>query len=395
VGDALDVVLVLAVLGFGVSGFRQGFVVGVVSFVGFLGGGVIGAKFAPTLLRWIGHGEGQPVGAISVVFIAAIVGQLALTPVGAALRRRLRWRSAELVDSTAGAVVSVIGVLLVSWLVGTAVAHSQLRPLARQVQHSKVLAAVEKVMPAQAQTWFAAFQRLFDENGVPQVFSGIGPESILPVATPDPKLVQSPAVVLARHDVLVIHGVAPSCRRDIQGTGFVFAPHRLMTNAHVVAGVRSVTVAQSDGTSYDAKVVLYDSQRDVAVLYVPDLQVQPMSFAPPVNSAADAVVVGYPKDGPFTPVAARVRERIKARGPNIYQSAQVTREIYSLYAKVQPGNSGGPLLTPSGGVLGVVFAQSLDDKATGYALTAAEVAPDAAKGQSATAKVPTGACTTE
>ena len=394
-GDALDVVLVLAVLGFGVSGFRQGFVVGVVSFVGFLGGGVVGAKAAPTLLRWIGHGGGQPVGAITVVFIAAIIGQVALTPVGAALRRRLRWRSAELVDSTAGAVVSVLGVLLVSWLVGTAVAHSQLRPLARQVQHSRVLAEVQRVMPAQAETWFAAFQRLFDQNGVPQVFSGIAPESIVAVAVPDPALVQSPAVVLARHDVLVIRGEAPSCHRDIQGSGFVFALHRIMTNAHVVAGVRQLTVSQSDGTTYDATVVLYDAQRDIAVLAVPDLEVQPMAFAPAVGSDADAVVVGYPEGGPFTPVAARVRERLRARGPNIYQSAQVTREIYSIYARVQPGNSGGPLLSPSGGVLGVVFAQSLDDKATGYALTAAEIAPDAAKGRTATAKVATGACTTE
>jgi S1-C subfamily serine protease len=394
-GDALDVVLILAVLGFGVSGFRQGFVVGAVSFIGFLGGGVAGAKAAPSLLRWLGHGEGQPVGAISVVFIAAIAGQLLLTPIGAALRRRLRWRSAELVDSTAGAAVSVIGVLLVSWLVGTAVAHSQLRSLAGEVQHSKVLAGVQKVMPAQAQTWFAAFQRLFDREGFPQVFGGIGPESIVKVPAPDPKLVQSPAVVLARHDVLVIHGEAPSCHRDIQGTGFVFAPHHIMTNAHVVAGVRELTVAQADGTTYDATVVLYDSQRDVAVLYVPDLEVQPMAFARPVSSEADAVVVGYPQGGPFTPIAARVRERLQARGPNIYQSAQVTREIYSLYAPVRPGNSGGPLLTPAGGVLGVVFAASLDDNSTGYALTAAEVAPDATAGKAATAKVATGACTTE
>ena len=135
----------------------------------------------------------------------------------------------------------------------------------------------------------------------------------MPVAVPDPKLVQSPAVVLARHDVLVIHGEAPSCHRDIQGSGFVFAPHRIMTNAHVVAGVRQLTVSQSDGTTYDATVVLYDSQRDIAVLAVPDLQVQPMAFAPAVGSGANAVVVGYPEGGPFTPVPARVRERI--RGP--------------------------------------------------------------------------------
>jgi S1-C subfamily serine protease len=394
-GDVLDVVLVVVVAGFGVSGFRQGFVVGAVSFLGFLGGGVAGAKVAAPLLHWLGHGEGQPLAAISVVFVGAILGQLLLTPIGAAVRRRLRWRSAELVDSVSGALVSVVGVLLVAWLVGTAVAHSQLRPLARQVQHSRVLTSIQTLMPDQAQTWFAAFQRLFDRNGFPQVFGGIGPESIIDVPAPNAALVQSPAVVLARHDVLVIHGQAPSCSRDIQGTGFVFAPHHLMTNAHVVAGVRSLTVAQADGTQYDATVVLYDPQRDVAVLYVPKLEVQPLTFAGPVSGQADAVVVGYPQGGPFTPVAARVRERLKARGPNIYQSASVTREIYSLYAPVRPGNSGGPLLNPKGGVLGVVFAASLDDSTTGYALTAAEVAPDATAGGALTGKVPTGGCTND
>lgn len=398
-GDGLDVFLVLAVIGFGFSGFRQGFVVGAISFLGFLGGGVAGAKSAPTVLRWIGQGsgsgDGQPVGAIVVVFVAAVLGQLLLTPLGAALRRRLRRRSLVLVDSTAGAVVSMAGVLLVSWLVGTAVAHSQLRPLAREVQHSKVLTSVQSLMPDEAQTWFAAFQRLFDRNGFPQVFGGIGPESIVDVPAPDAKLVQSPAVVLARHDVLVVHGVAPSCNRDIQGSGFVFAPHHIMTNAHVVAGVRTLHVSQADGTQYDATVVLYDPTRDVAVLDVPDLQVQPMAFAGPVGGQADAVVVGYPLGGPFTPVAARVRERLKARGPTIYQSASVTREIYSIDAPVRPGNSGGPLLSPAGGVLGVVFAASLDDKTTGYALTAAEVAPDATAGKALTAPVGTGACTND
>jgi S1-C subfamily serine protease len=120
-----------------------------------------------------------------------------------------------------------------------------------------------------------------------------------------------------------------------------------------------------------------------------------MSFAGPVDGQADGVVIGYPEGGPFTPVPARVRERLKARGPNIYQSAQVTREIYSLYATVQPGNSGGPLLNAKGGVLGVVFAASLDNNSTGYALTAAEVAPDAAAGKSLTSKVSTQSCTND
>src|ERR1700712_4897034 len=209
-GDALDVILLIVVAGFGVSGFRQGFVVGAVSFLGFLGGGVAGAKAAPTLLHWIGHGEGQPIGAITVVFLGAILGQLLLTPIAPALPRRLRRRSAEVVDSVSGALVSVVGVLLVAWLVGTAVAHSQLRPLARQVQHSRVLTSIQTLMPDQAQTWFAAVQRLVDRNGFPQVFGGIGPESIIDVPAPDAALVHSEPVGLARHDVLVIHRQATS-----------------------------------------------------------------------------------------------------------------------------------------------------------------------------------------
>jgi S1-C subfamily serine protease len=81
-----------------------------------------------------------------------------------------------------------------------------------------------------------------------------------------------------------------------------------------------------------------------------------------------------------------------ARGPDIYQNRQVTRQIYALYSLVRPGNSGGPLLTPSSRVAGVVFAAAVDDAHTGYALSAAEVAPDASRGATATATVSTQIC---
>src|SRR4029079_9154311 len=155
------------------------------------------------------------------------------------------------------------------------------------------------------------------------------------------------------------------------------------------------SVLAPDGNSYDAKVVLYDPKRDVAVLDVPGFHPDVCTLSLATATAArgqSAVVAGYPENGPFRPVAARIRGVEKARGPDIYQSSQVTREIYSIYAAVRPGNSGGPLLAPDGRVYGVVFAAAVEDRHTGYALTAGEVAGDAHTGADAQQPVSTRGC---
>ena len=390
--DLLDVVLLLACAGFAVSGYRQGFVIGVLSFIGFLGGGVLGAKYAPSLHTAFGFRGSSALFGLLVVFVAATLGQLAATAVGVTLRRRITWHSARVVDNVGGGIVSVVSVLLVAWLVGTALAHSALGGLAKQVRHSVVLSHIDDVMPDSARTWFSAFRRLLDENGFPQVFGAISPERIIPVAPPDPAVANSRAVQVAEGDIVKVTGVASSCRRQLEGSGFVYAAQRVMTNAHVVAGVQDPTVETIDGKRYPARVVLYDPKRDVAVLQVDGLTRAPLSFAGVAQRGQSAVVAGYPENGPFRPVAARVRGVESARGPDIYQSSQVTREIYSIYAVVRPGNSGGPLLAPDGRVYGVVFAAAVDDPNTGYALTAREVAPDARAGAGATGRVSTQGC---
>jgi S1-C subfamily serine protease len=390
--DLLDVVLFIACAGFAVSGYRQGFVIGVLSFIGFLGGGVLGAKYAPSLHSAFGFRGNSALFGLLVVFVAATLGQLAATAIGVTLRRRITWHSARVVDAVGGGVVSVVSVLLVAWLVGTALAHSALGGLARQVRHSVVLSHIDDVMPDSARTWFSAFRRLLDQNGFPQVFGAISPERIVPVRPPDPAVANSRAVQVAEGDIVKVTGVASSCHRQLEGSGFVYAAQHVMTNAHVVAGVQSPTVQTIDGKSYPARVVLYDPKRDVAVLAVDGLTRQPLSFAGVAQRGQSAVVAGYPENGPFRPVAARVRGIESARGPDIYQSSQVTREIYSIYAVVRPGNSGGPLLAPDGRVYGVVFAAAVDDPNTGYALTAREVARDAQSGAAATAQVSTQGC---
>jgi len=173
----------------------------------------------------------------------------------------------------------------------------------------------------------------------------------------------------------------------------VYSAGHVITNAHVVAGVtQEEQVITYAGATLPARVVLYDPKRDIAVLNVQGLDATPLRFAGPAPSGADAIVAGYPLDGPFTAVPARVGPSQEATSPDIYQSTQVTRQIYSIRADVRPGNSGGPLLTRQGRVDGVVFAAAITVPHTGYALTAGEVASDAAAGATATVPVSTEGC---
>ena len=391
-GDLLDLILLGAVVLFGISGYRQGFVVGVLSFVGFLGGGVLGATIAPALLR-NGPLSGlsrTPV-AIGIVFFVASLGQVLASIAGAWVRKHLVWKPVRMVDAVAGSVISVVSLLMVAWLVGTAVASSPFTGLASQVRRSQVLAVVDDTMPGGAKGLFDSFRHLVDDRGFPEVFGDLVPTQVRPVDPPDPALARSKVVTALRDRIFKITGVAKSCSRRIEGTGFVYAPHRVMTNAHVVAGVRSPKVHVGD-KELDATVVLYDPDRDIAVLAVPDLQAKPLAFDGRARSGESAIVIGYPQDGPYRADAARIRGVQDAKGPNIYESRTVVREIYALRARVRPGNSGGPLVSPTGEVYGVVFAAAADDSQTGYALTAKEVASDAATGRTATASVSTRGC---
>ncbi|MGN6474538.1 MAG: MarP family serine protease [Mycobacteriales bacterium] len=390
--DLLDLILIAICVVFGISGYRQGFVIGVLSFAGFIGGGALGAKYASSLHADIRIGIGPALFGLLAVVLCALIGQLIATLIGVAIRREFKWRPLRTADSVAGGGVSIISVLLVAWLIGTALAHNAPGGVSREVRGSQILRGVDDLMPNGAHTWFASFRRLLDRDGLPYVFGGIGPEHITKVAPPDPKLAHSGVVRRAEPDVVKVTGIAPSCSRQLEGSGFVYAPNHVMTNAHVVAGVGSPVVHTIDGRSLTARVVLYDPERDVAVLYIPGLNLSPLSFGGPLSSGQSAIVAGYPENGPFTPRAARIRNVQQARGPDIYQNRQVTRQIYALYARVLPGNSGGPLLTTSGAVAGVVFAAAVDDPKTGYALTAREVSHDALAGSNATGPVSTQSC---
>jgi S1-C subfamily serine protease len=390
--DALDWILVLLVVLSAFTGYRQGFVVGVLSFVGLLGGAVVGAQLAPAIARHFA-GTVAPFAGVAIVFVVASLGRIGAGALGAVLRRRLRWRPVRTVDSVGGAIVSGLAVLLIGWFIGSSLVQAPFPSVARQVNGSRVLAAVDHQVPVEVRSWFADFRTVVSDGGFPQVFGALGAERILPVAPVDPAVVLTPGIVQAKASIVKVIGDAKSCSRRIEGSGFVFADGRIMTNAHVLAGVRNPSVQVGGvGPSLPATVVVYDPRVDVAVLLVKGLHAPVLTFSAPLPTAANAVVAGFPQDGPYTTTAARIRGEEHARGPDIYQDADVTRDIYAIRGEVQPGNSGGPLLDTNGAVAGVVFGKAVNDPSTGYALTATQVSAAATLGRTATLPVSTRGC---
>jgi S1-C subfamily serine protease len=395
-GDVLDLILLLVVAAFAVSGYRQGFIVGILSFIGFVGGALLGAEFGPSISRALVGGQTQQ-DVIAVVLLVsfAVIGQFIASSIGAAMRSTVTWHSATVLDSVGGAVVSVVSVLLIAWVVGSVLIESPFPLVDSQVNNSLVLQTLDKVMPTSAKTLFSDFRRLLASNSMyAEVFSNIGAERIFAITAPDPAVVGSHGVQAASASVVRVQGIAPSCGESIEGSGFVISPDHVLTNAHVVAGVTSrQTVTTTAGRTLPATVVFYDPQIDVAVLWVPGLNLNPLQFAGPASPGANAVVAGYPLDATYLHlVAARIGGTQDAEGPNIYQTSTVVRQIYEIRAVVKSGNSGGPLLTPAGTVDGVVFAAAVGQSDTGFALTAAEVSQDARAGEQLTAAVSTGAC---
>jgi S1-C subfamily serine protease len=327
------------------------------------------------------------------IFALAVLGQTLAGWFGTRLRRAIISKPLQRVDDAGGALVSLIAVLLVAWLVALPLGSSSLPWLNREVRHSAVLRGINQFMPPEARALSSTLRTTLDTNGFPDVFGNLAPTKAREVAAPDRTLERLRVVQNSKRSVIKVLGTAPSCSRRIEGSGFVYASKRVMTNAHVVAGTRSVEV-EVNGERLHGEVVVYDPRRDLAVIYVPELDAPAMPFAEKrASTGADAIVLGFPLDGPYDARAARIRDVSNITGPDIYESGDnVTREIYTIKALVRSGNSGGPLVTPNGKVLGVIFAAAADDRNVGFAVTAREAAGVARLGIERTREVRTGDC---
>ncbi len=396
-GDLLDLILLALIAAFAVAGYRQGFIIGVLSLAGFVLGVAGGAFIAPGISRAVAKSQQwQAFVAILVVFAVAVIGMLIASGLGVAIRSRLSGRPATVIDSLGGAVVNIAAVLIVAWLIGSFLVNTQFPAISRQVGNSALLRTVDAVMPRSALYLpvFPGLRSLLSNGLYSQVFSAIGAEDSLSLAAGNPAVLRAPGVARDEQSIVKITGVARECSQKIEGSGFVIARQHVLTNAHVVAGVNANlnVYPPGGGQELPARVVLYDPQRDLAVLYVPGLSAPPLKLAGPASNGTSAAVVGYPENEPLTKVPARIGLSIMASGPNIYSTQNVTRQIYPIKAKIRPGNSGGPLLARDGQVYGVVFAASTDYSDIGYALTSLEVRSDVLAGSQDYAAVSTQGC---
>ena len=386
----LDWCLVVLTLAYALSGYWQGFITGAFATAGLLLGGLAGIWLAPILLGDASPSLWVSLGALFVVLVMASLGQAVLQFAGSRIRARITWQPIRAVDAIGGAALSMVAVLVVAWMLGVAISGSRIPGISPQVRDSRVLIAVNRVMPVQAQQALRSFDEVVGSSFFPRYLEPFAPERIVNVDPAEPRVVRDPDIRDARASVFKIRSTN-RCGSGVEGTGFVYSPHRLMTNAHVVAGVTDPEIKDGDKT-LDAEVVYYNPDLDVAVLDVPDLDAPPIRFDLNGKEKQQGAVLGYPQDGPYDAQPARIRGDQRLRSPDIYGNGTVTRHVFSLRGRIRPGNSGGPFVSSAGRVLGVVFAASVSDKETGYALTSDQVRRAAALGLESKDRVSSGNC---
>ena len=369
-------------------GWRQGAFASVLSAVGVVSGIVLSAALLPLVSNYTANPTLMLLLGIGVMVLIAGIGNLLGGLAGSRLRQSIRTRTAMTVDSLLGAVFQVFALLLVVWFVATPLVGRVTGPVGEGLSNSRVLTAVDQLTPPVIDNLPARLAATLSESGLPPLVSPFtGAREVEP---PNILIDDTAMVDRVRPSVVYVLADAPQCSRRLMGSGFVISPDTILTNAHVVAGTDTVHVETVNGT-VEATVVFYDPDTDLAVLHSAGLDLPALQWAEDAASTGDdAVVMGFPEGGPFEARPVRIRDKIIVNGPNIYATTRVDREAYSLRGTIRHGNSGGPLLTTDGDVLGVIFGTAVEESETGYALSADEVISTI--GEFSTAAVDTGAC---
>jgi len=387
--NLLDVLLVLTLLVFIGEGIREGLARSLGGVLGVIVGGFVAFLAVPVLARIIPDSFWRVLIIVGVT-VSLIFGGSALgRRIGRAIRDRREEGPSSGSRLTGALVNGVVAALTLSMVAG-GVSALGVPLFAQAISGSVVLRAIDAVTPAPVDALLARVRAAVLEEGLPAIGEALGGIANSPGIPNVPT--DTDALSVAAQSVVRIGGTAFACGQNQTGTGFVIAPNRIVTNAHVVAGVDQPIVEAPNGQTLEGRVVYLDPIDDLAVVAVDGLLAAPLALSPALAVGADAVVEGYPYGGPFTTGAAEVLAVSVERIPDIYGNSRTEREVYTLAALVQPGNSGGPLLAPDGRVAGVVFARNADDPELGYAMTNTELAPVATAAPNLNAPVATGSC---
>ncbi len=386
----VDLVLVLVLLAVTVAGYRRGLVRSAGAIAGLVVGGVAAAILCPKVGDWVGDPTSRLLVTVVVAVVLLLAGSAIGATIGALIGRGLLRGPLGLIDRVlGGAVALVIAVLVTSVAAGT-VAQLGVPFLAGPLASSVVLRTIDAATPPQVQSALAALRSAAVQGSIPEIQSALG--AVQGGATA-PAAVSTAALTAAAKSVVKVTGTAYACGQSQSGTGFVIAPGRVLTNAHVVSGVHSPVVLDSDGAAHIGTIVYFDARSDLAVISAPSLKAATLPVAGSVSAGDTGVVDGYPFGGPFQTTGAKVEAVTVAAIANIGVSGDSDRHIAALAADIEQGNSGGPLLSPKGAVLGIVFAKSATEQDVGYAMTPAQFDGVVAKAPSLKSAVSSGACT--
>ena len=380
----LLVVLFIALM----AGLSRGLLATLGGLIGLIIGGVAAFWAVPAVNDMLPSSEWRGPVSIAVALLLPLFGASLGAGLGHNLRQGVDRTSLRPLERLLGGVANVGVVALALSFVGNAVSATGAPGVSSAVSSSAVLRTIDELTPPAVGRPLAEMRAIVLDDGLPRLNILMVPREA-PVV---PGRVENPALEASAQSVARISGVAYACGKSSTGSGFVVAADRLVTNAHVVAGVDRPVVELPGGAVREGRVVYYDPVDDLAVIAVDDLDADPLGVAPTLSAQDRAVVQGYPYGGPFTSGSAEVISVSTVRVPDSYGRGGAEREVYSLAAVVRPGNSGGPLLTTGGEVAGVIFARDDSAEDIGYAMTSAELLPVAAEAEGLGAAVSTGQC---
>jgi S1-C subfamily serine protease len=387
--DLLDFVIVALLALAAWTGFRRGAVLQLFTYLGLLIGLVVGAVLAPKFASLAKDQFWQSVIALGTFFAMAGLGDALGWIIGSRFYRITRASKLGVVDAAGGSILGVIAVLLAAWFIAYNLSNGPFPSVSRQIRGSAIVRGVNDLLPNPPYV-LGEIKKFLNKFGFPEVFAGIPPAPSGPVQEPSGAQARR-AFDHVADSTARVEGNA--CGRIQEGSSFVVAPHYVLTNAHVVAGMQSPNV-QFRGRTENATTVLFDPRIDIAILRVgttpgPVLHLDGQE----VGRGAKGAVAGYPGGGGPQGQPAAVRRLLHAVGKDIYGRSTVTRDVYELQSVVRPGNSGGPFALVDGAVAGVVFAASTTEPNVGYAITSTEFLPDVNRAIGHTNAVSTDGCT--
>jgi len=375
---AIDIIIIAFAAFFGLVGLARGFLIGALSLVGFAGGAYLGTRFGPQLLN---EGNASPFAPL-MGLIGALIGGVVLSGfaerIGGAVRLGIRSRGFAAFDGLLGSALAIALALGLAWLVSVVVLQTPgVREYRATIQRSVILKELNMILPSDR-----VLKALARFDPFPSIN---GPE--IDVDPPRGSVARDPDVEQAGRSVVRV--LSSSCGLGVAGSGWVAGPGIVVTNAHVVAGSGRTSVEPNGSDDrLDATAIHFDSRNDVAVLRVPSLDRPALRFSREVKNTEPGAVLGFPLNGPYRVVPARVGRTASVLANNAYGTRRVRREVTAFRADVKPGNSGGPVVDVAGRVSGTVFSKLVGSPG-GYAVPNA-IVRDALAG--AREPVGTGRC---